>query len=1203
MAVAELGVNLTANTSQFNKTMNQVATQMKKSGKDFVSFGSTLTKLTAPIVAFGANALFSANQLDEAFDKIRAGTGATGQALEGLQGSFKSVFAQSTQSMNDVAGVIADFNTGLGLTGQPLEELATKVLGLSEATGEELAPVVEGTTELFNAWRISTTEQSDVLNTFLKVSQATGISVAELEQQVAQFQPQLKNLGFSIEESAALFGQLNKSGIDASKVMGGLNNAFVNFSKAGISDVSGAIKETFLGMENGSITATEAFQIFGKKAGGIFIQLAKDGKLSIDEFTKAIAENGETVESVRAANAGFAEALKQLKNIWSLFAAEIGTPILNNLGQLINETIIPAIKNLTEWWKQLAPSTQDAIKGFAATLVIAGPVVLILGKISIGLSVLVKAFAAGRIAATLFAGSTGIGLIVIAAAAAVALLIKYSDEVGRLIELFAKYVLALNPLAAAFNNATAQIDKAKGSVKELTDIQNDAKKSAETLGSKGVEPLKERLKQYEDQLDRARKAAKRMSDAGLKDTQGYKDQLAKVEKLQVGIGTLTGAIDKQTVAHGKSTKGKKDDTNATGELTGEIDGLTDKLTKEEKELAKLADTLEDENNPALERFRTAIQELQRQNPTKTFQELTPEILELAGAAQQAGLSIGMIESELAKIKAGAGGFGAGLFGESGFGQEINNALDKIGINLDIGGQLGKDFGNRFGADALTAITDILNGGDFENTFEQLGIKAVGAFADTLVPGSGPIAEAFAAKFSKVLAKTFKSTEGTIQSALAVMSGGVSLVFENQIGKVLDSMFGQTNKFAQYRSQLEQFIEKTFKDLHIESDFLVDGNFILDNHMFDPIKDAAGEVTTAAQEEFEKLGDLAPELEEGFRGVATTLAVMFDIPAEDIEGIIGQFTKLLEINFQNAAGLNELQIALSGIGLTAEEAEKMLGEAFLKGDLTAKQYLEGLKGIRDVLEKGIPGAIGAVDTAFSNLVTGGLKDGAHALDSIGDIGAEAMEKVDANGNRLINTLEDLRADLIASGKSVEDVDKFMNALAANGINSVEDLANVTTEQAAGIVSSLQDAGFGFQDLKDDIKEVKEELDDIKSKEVDIDVNVNYHENDRPDPIESSSGNIFDGGSIVPFAKGGIVPNFRMFDIGTMAENGPEAIMPLQRAADGTLGVKLVGSSPAPASNSYSINIDARGAQLGAAEQIKRELDKYFDIHNKLPGRRF
>lgn len=56
---------------------------------------------------------------------------------------------------------------------------------------------------------------------------------------------------------------------------------------------------------------------------------------------------------------------------------------------------------------------------------------------------------------------------------------------------------------------------------------------------------------------------------------------------------------------------------------------------------------------------------------------------------------------------------------------------------------------------------------------------------------------------------------------------------------------------------------------------------------------------------------------------------------------------------------------------------------------------------------------------------------------------------------------------------------------------------------------------------------------------------------------ANGGVFSSGNVIPFAKGGVVNRTTMFSMGMMGEAGPEAIMPLERGTDGSLGVKSNG----------------------------------------------
>lgn len=97
--------------------------------------------------------------------------------------------------------------------------------------------------------------------------------------------------------------------------------------------------------------------------------------------------------------------------------------------------------------------------------------------------------------------------------------------------------------------------------------------------------------------------------------------------------------------------------------------------------------------------------------------------------------------------------------------------------------------------------------------------------------------------------------------------------------------------------------------------------------------------------------------------------------------------------------------------------------------------------------------------------------------------------------------------------------------------------------------------------------------------------------------SANGNVFMNGRIIPHANGGIVDRMSAFpmaggNIGTMAEKEPEGILPLKRGNDGKLGVISVGGKGGgDVTVSVELSVDARGAQVGAGEEIAGALSTF------------
>lgn len=96
------------------------------------------------------------------------------------------------------------------------------------------------------------------------------------------------------------------------------------------------------------------------------------------------------------------------------------------------------------------------------------------------------------------------------------------------------------------------------------------------------------------------------------------------------------------------------------------------------------------------------------------------------------------------------------------------------------------------------------------------------------------------------------------------------------------------------------------------------------------------------------------------------------------------------------------------------------------------------------------------------------------------------------------------------------------------------------------------------------------------------------------LRFAKGGAFNDGRVVPFARGGVVNKPTLFPMakgaGLMGEAGPEGILPLRRNSSGQLGVMAAGIGGAMNDN-RTYNIDARGAQQGVGQEIRRALEEY------------
>jgi len=199
--------------------------------------------------------------------------------------------------------------------------------------------------------------------------------------------------------------------------------------------------------------------------------------------------------------------------------------------------------------------------------------------------------------------------------------------------------------------------------------------------------------------------------------------------------------------------------------------------------------------------------------------------------------------------------------------------------------------------------------------------------------------------------------------------------------------------------------------------------------------------------FEELFAQAPEVQSAFLGVGQAITQVFD----DVNLDAGQAAALLS---QNLGGsLNNLQILIQSLDISFQELEDAMIEAALNGETSFLEAESALRNIGQLAESGIPGQIGAVTEAFNNLKTAGEQGGLFTVDALRDIGAEAAELG-------ATTLQDLRAALEDAGVATDDLNKFFESLAEVGVDSVEELANVTDREAIQVLADLETLAFGF-----------------------------------------------------------------------------------------------------------------------------------------------
>jgi TP901 family phage tail tape measure protein len=393
--IRSLVVRIGADLTEFEKGLKATQKQLSTFGKTMTNAGSALTKsITVPLAGIALAAGKVGLDFDDAFDKIRVGTGATGDALSGLESDFKTVFASVPNDMDAVATAIADLNTRTGATGPALQEMATQFLNLSRITGVDLPNTIATATRLFGDWSVTAEDTGGTLDYLFKVSQSTGIGVDTLSDKMVQFGAPLRQMGFGFETAAALIGEFEKEGVNTELVLGGLRVALGKMAREGITDTTAGLIEITKRIKEAGTTGEAnaiALEAFGARVGPDMAAAIREGRFDLDEFLKSLGESNETINGATAATAGFSENLATMKNKLLTAIEPLGTALLEALNTAMPaiESLIGGIQRMIEWFSNLSPTAQKAIGVFLLIIAAVGPLLMIIGSIATGIAALI----------------------------------------------------------------------------------------------------------------------------------------------------------------------------------------------------------------------------------------------------------------------------------------------------------------------------------------------------------------------------------------------------------------------------------------------------------------------------------------------------------------------------------------------------------------------------------------------------------------------------------------------------------------------------------------------------------------------------------------------------------------------------------------------------------------------------------------------
>lgn len=320
-------------------------------------FAGSFKKFAAPLLTGAAlvgtfKGLYSVGEIfDDVADTIQIGTGASGDALDGLVESAKNVGRTVPAEFASIAPVIADLNTRLGLTGPTLETVAAQFLEAGRILGQDVD--INQATAAFNLFKLEGEDVAAGMDTLFQVSQATGLGMNDLTGLLQSSGAALQTLGFGWADSAALLGSFDKAGLNTQQVMAAMSKGIVTLAKDGEQPVEAFQRviseiEGFIEVGDTAAALDLASQLFGTRGAVQFMEAIKNGTFAAEDLMGAIGATGDTILGVGSDTADFAEKWQMVKNNALLAMEPLGRAVFDALSDALS-ALMPYLQNFGAW--------------------------------------------------------------------------------------------------------------------------------------------------------------------------------------------------------------------------------------------------------------------------------------------------------------------------------------------------------------------------------------------------------------------------------------------------------------------------------------------------------------------------------------------------------------------------------------------------------------------------------------------------------------------------------------------------------------------------------------------------------------------------------------------------------------------------------------------------------------------------------------
>lgn len=325
------------------------------------AIGDALDAASEKIIDLGQTAIEQRDKLDDALDTLQFGLGATNEQMDEY-GDILTDIGKSipVSDMNDLADAIATVGTKSGLSGDDLAKVSTEIAQLAKLSGESASSIADDAISIAKNFDISYSEALDIM---MNASQGFGISFDDVAKAAeSSGQTLTQTFGLSVEQVVGLMGTMEAQGIDSTQAVTGLTKAAQNMSSDGTASLE-SLNAVLKGLADGTISASDATDIFGSRAINFINFLQSSGISSVEDLASAYDNAAGSIQNVSDMYAEMADAGDDVT-----VAHQTMDTAIASIGDTLVESLAPAMQQIADLtsgiqalWEGLSPDMQAMI--------------------------------------------------------------------------------------------------------------------------------------------------------------------------------------------------------------------------------------------------------------------------------------------------------------------------------------------------------------------------------------------------------------------------------------------------------------------------------------------------------------------------------------------------------------------------------------------------------------------------------------------------------------------------------------------------------------------------------------------------------------------------------------------------------------------------------------------------------------------------